>query len=330
MKNGLLLINLGTPDKPERSAIRRYLAEFLADKRVINLSAPLRYLLLYGFILPFRPQRSAHAYQHIWTDFGSPLLMHSQNFVEKLQLSLGNSWKVALGMRYGTPNLEAAIKSLKDCEKITVLPLFPQYSSAATGSAIAKTLKILSTQDIIPPINLIRDFHQDEGFIAALAEKIKPFVIDHDYILFSYHGIPKSHLLKNECKILCTSACVHHSFAYKACYRAQCSRTTQRLASILNLSPQQYGMSFQSRLGRTPWITPYTDQCIDELAKRGVHRLAIACPSFVADCLETLEEIGIRARDQWKRLGGEQLSLVPCLNDSDAWVEAAKSLIHRE
>lgn len=330
MKNGLLLINLGTPNSPKPSDVRRYLAEFLTDQRVITLPAPLRYLLVYGLILPFRPKRSAHAYQKIWTTKGSPLLLHSENFLHKLQLKLGDHWKVALGMRYGAPNLDSALDSLSDCKQITILPLFPQYSSAATGSAVAKALTILSSKTNIPPMKLIRDFHQYKGFIRAQAQKITPFLPESDFILFSYHGVPEHHLLQNECKLLCKSSCAPESPGNASCYRAQCKRTTELLAAELNLSKGQFGMSFQSRLGRTPWITPYTDQQLELLAGQGVKRLAIACPSFVADCLETLEEIGIRAREQWQALGGEKLFLVPCVNDSDDWIESIANFIAPE
>ncbi len=322
MKYGLLLINLGTPDSPDSKAVRHYLREFLADRRVIDLPAPLRYLLLYGVILPFRPRKSAHAYQAIWTEEGSPLLVHSQDLLKKLQARLSTHCKVALGMRYGNPSIDKALAELQACEHICVLPLYPQYSSAATGSSIAHVMQLLAQQSILPSLSIVRDFHQHPGFIQAQAELIAPHLATHDYILFSYHGVPEKHLLKNHCKDVCISSCSPASLDNQSCYRAQCLRTSASLAKHLGLTDTQYSTSFQSRLGRTPWIQPYTDKILQELVAQGVKNLAVACPSFVADCLETLEEIGMRARKQWLDLGGVQLTLVPCINDSERWVDA--------
>ena len=322
MKQGLLLINLGTPDDPSISSVRRYLREFLADKRVITLAAPLRYLLLYGFIRPFRTPKSAHAYQAIWTNEGSPLLFHSQNLAAKLQARIGAHCKVVLGMRYGNPHLDKALLQLQQCETITVLPLYPQYSSAATGSSIEKVLQLLASQTVLPSIQLIRDFHSHPSYINAQAELIKPYVANHEYILFSYHGVPESHLVKSGCMPICIANCPPTSTIDKGCYRAQCLQTTALLAKALGLSSQQHGTGFQSRLGKTPWIKPYTDEVLIHLIAQGVTRIAIVCPSFVSDCLETLEEIGIRAKQQWLHMGGEQLTLIPCLNDNESWVNA--------
>lgn len=328
MKHGVLLINLGTPDNPGMTAVRRYLAEFLIDKRVITLPAPLRYLLVYGLILPFRKRQSAHAYQTIWTEEGSPLLVNSQNLTTKLQTRLGAHYKVVLGMRYGNPCLKSALLALEPCETITILPLYPQYSSAATGSSIEKILQLLASQNTHPSIRVIADFHSHPSYINAQAQRIEPYIANHDYLLFSYHGIPESHLLTTGCKPICMTNCPATSVVNKRCYRAQCQQTTTLIAKILNLAEHQYGTSFQSRLGRTPWIKPYTDDVLTELATQGIKRLAIVCPSFVVDCLETLEEIGIRAQQQWLDRGGESLTLIPCLNDSEPWVHALQTIIN--
>lgn len=319
MKHGLLLINLGTPDNSHTPAVIRYLCEFLADKRVVDLPAPIRYLLLYGLILPFRSLRTAHAYQAIWTPEGSPLLLNGQKLVNKLQDRLGENCNVALGMRYGKPTIKKALNQLQHCETITILPLFPQYSSAASGSSIEKALQVLSSQTIIPSVKVIRDFHSQPSFIEAQAELIKSHDTDHDFLLFSYHGLPENHLLKSGCKQICVADCPPTSLT---CYRAQCLQTSALIAKTLGLNIQQYESSFQSRLGKTPWIKPYTDEVLIDLIARGIRHLAIVCPSFVADCLETLEEIGIRTRQQWMSLGGKQLTLIPCLNDSETWVNA--------
>lgn len=321
MKHGLLIINLGTPDNPDVSSVRNYLKEFLSDKRVIDLPAPLRYLLLYAFILPFRPKTSSHAYQAIWTNEGSPLLLNSQRLLGKLQSRLGEDYVVALGMRYGNPSIASALKKLSDCNKITVLPLYPQYSSAATGSTIEKVLTLLAKQNTHPSLTIVRDFYQHPGFINAQADLIKPYLQEHDFLLFSYHGIPERHLLRESCKEICSAPCPPVNVKNQTCYRAQCHETTRAIAKNLNLPAEQYCSAFQSRLGKTPWIKPYTDVVLPELINKGIKRLAITCPSFVADCLETLEEIGLRAQTQWKELGGENLTLIPCVNDSDSWVE---------
>lgn len=327
MMKGLLLINLGTPNQPDVRSIRRYLREFLADKRVITLPTPLRYLLLYAFILPFRAKQTTRAYQQIWTAEGSPLLCNSVTLQKKVQALLQEEYLVALGMRYGQPSIETALKSLSTCSDITVLPLYPQYSSAATGSSIEKVLTLLANQTTLPSLRIIRDFHAHPDFIAAVADTIKTYQATHDYLLFSYHGVPKQHLIQGGCQACCQSACPPTTNNDIGCYRAQCFQTTRSIANQLQLNSEAFSTSFQSRLGKTPWIKPYTDEVLVDLANRGIKRLAIVCPSFVADCLETIEEIGVRAQEQWLELGGEQLTLIPCLNDTDVWVKAISNII---
>lgn len=328
MKKGLLLINLGTPDKPDTSSVRKYLREFLADPRVLTLPTPLRNILLYGFILPFRTKNTAAAYQSIWAAEGSPLRQISLKLLKKVQQRLGDEVLVSFGMRYGSPSIQTAIEELDQCTHITILPLYPQYSSAATGSSIQKALGYFTDKTIIPSLKIIRDFHNHPAFINAQAELIKPYVNHHDYILFSYHGLPQQHLVDGGCTKKCeTASCPSTTKKDTACYRAQCLQTTSSIAQALELTPQQYSSSFQSRLGRTPWIKPYTDDELRRLAQSNIKNLAIACPSFVTDCLETLEEIGIRANQQWQKLGGERLTLIPCLNDSDQWVNALVDIL---
>jgi ferrochelatase len=333
MKNALLLINLGTPNSTDTQAIRQYLREFLSDPRVIDLPAPLRYALLYAVILPFRPKRLTHAYRSIWTEQGSPLLVHSLALEKKLQARLPDC-QVVLGMRYGLPSLEDAFKKIGQVENLCILPLYPQYSSAATGSSIEKCLRLLSHSVTFPSLRIIRDFHQHPSFIKAQAELIRPQLQEHDFLLLSYHGIPQKHLSRAGCQRLCQNACpnANHEETTKIetkqpdCYKAQCYATTAALAKTLDLAPGYYTSSFQSRLGKTPWIKPFTDEVLQELRQKGIKRLLVACPSFVADCLETEEEIGIRAKEQWLQLGGETLTLVPSLNASDHWVEAIVDL----
>jgi ferrochelatase len=328
MKRGFLFINLGTPKSTNVTTIRGYLRAFLTDKRVIDLPALLRYILVYVFILPFRAKRSALAYQAIWTKDGSPLLYHSQKLVTAVQQALGKEHSVALGMRYGEPSIASALKQLRHCEAITILPLYPQYSSAANGSSIEETMRILSSWDIIPSVTIIRDFCTHPGYIKAQAEVIQQHLQNQDHVLFSYHGIPERQITKNDGHKVCVKECPPLTEQNQTCYKAQCHQSSRLLAHELQLSATQFSTAFQSRLGRTPWIKPYTDEILTQLAAKGVKKLLIACPSFVADCLETLEEIGIRARMQWQALGGEELTLVPCLNDHPAWVNAIIEIVH--
>ena len=322
MKRGLLLINLGTPNSPEISSVRSYLREFLTDKRVIDLPALLRYVLVYAFILPFRTKRSAHAYQSIWTEQGSPLLFHSQNLVDQIQKEVGPENRVVLGMRYGNPSIESALEQLRSCESITILPLYPQYSSAANGSSIEEALGIIGTWDLIPSISIISDFFQHPAYLKAQAQVIKPFLQDQTHVLFSYHGIPERQITKSSCKSICTQSCPALTDDIHRCYRAQCYETSRLLANELGLSAGNHSTAFQSRLGKTPWVKPYTDEVLAELIAKGIKKLIICCPSFVADCLETLEEIGIRLQEQWKALGGQELIVIPSMNSDLSWIKA--------
>lgn len=324
MKRGLLLINLGTPDTANLPAVRHYLREFLIDHRVIDLPWPIRYLLVYGLIIPFRARKSTEAYKAIWLKQGSPLLYHSQQLVEQLQHDLGSKCTVALGMSYGNPSIASGLEKLNDCNQLTIVPLYPQYSSAATGSAIEQTLKIIAKQEIIPSIKIISNFYQHPAYIQTQVELIKMHLNPKHHLLFSYHGIPERQILKGGCSALCIEDCSLKK--NPNCYKAQCYRTSQLIAQGLNLSSQQYSTSFQSRLGKTPWIKPYTDELLVSLVAQGIKNLAITCPSFVTDCLETLEEIGIRAQKQWSQLGGEQFVLIPSMNSNPLWINALKNI----
>lgn len=327
-KKGILLINLGTPDKPDKKSVRRYLREFLNDPRVIDLPFVARWLLLHLIILPFRPKQSAAAYQKIWTDLGSPLLVHGNELKNALALKLGENYEVDLGMRYGNPSIEAAFHKLKNCYEIIILPLFPQYSSAATGSAIEESIKLIAKKWNIPQITIINSFYNHPEFISTYAEIIKENT-ENNFILFSYHGLPERHINKSQCNAKCDriNSCPKIDENNIFCYRAQCYTTSDLLAKSLNLKKNQYKTSFQSRLGRTPWIKPYTDLILSELIHQGVRNLSVVCPSFIADCLETIEEMGIRAREDWQALGGDNFKLIPCLNSHPSWVTAVTKLI---
>lgn len=348
-RTGVLLINLGTPDSPSVPDVRRYLAEFLSDPRVLDIHPVGRALLLHGVILRTRPRRSAAAYAQIWTPAGSPLLVESEKLRDAVADRLGAGFRVELAMRYGSPSIEAALSRLlsEGPERIVVLPLFPQYASAATGSALARVFEVLEALErprpgapreagrARPEIRTVPAFYDDPGWLAAWRdvgrEPIAAFAPDH--VLFSFHGLP-------ERQIRALDASGAHCFASagccdavgpvnRACYRAQCFATSRGLARSLGLAATPWSVSFQSRLGRTPWIRPYTDEVLPTLSADGVRRLAVLCPAFVADCLETLEEIDIRLREQWRELGGEDMLLVPCPNAHPTWATAVAELVRR-
>lgn len=334
---GLMLINLGTPDAPETGPVRRYLRQFLSDPRVVDINPVGRFLLLNLVILPTRPKKSAEAYQKIWTDRGSPLLFHSQDLVARVAERLGDDWHVELAMRYGSPSIPSAFEKFRAAgiDRIVVLPLFPQYASASTGSAVEEAFRHASTIHAVPHLTVIEPFYDDDGFIAAFSaigrETMDSFNPDH--VLFSFHGLPEKHVKASDdsgAHCLASDDCCDRIVkANRNCYRAQCFATARRLVADLDIAQDDHTICFQSRLGRTPWIKPYTDVLLDELGAAGKKRLAVFCPAFVADCLETLEEIGIRAKEQFLAAGGEDLILVPSLNSSALWADAVVSLVEK-
>lgn len=307
LKTGILLVNLGTPTEPTIPAVRSYLREFLSDPKVINLTWIVRALLV-NLILLTRVEQSTKAYQAIWLREGSPLLVYTSALGQALAKELGDQYSVEIAMRYGFPSIAEGLRNLKNlnCEKLVILPLFPQYSNAVTGSVIAAVNKTLKKAKITLPVEIIYSFTDDPNYIAAFAESCKKTMnaMQAEYLLMSYHGLPERQM------------------HYNPNYQQECFESSEAIANALSLTKEQYQTSFQSRLGRTPWIPPYTDQVLIELRAKGIKRLAIVCPSFVVDCLETLEEIGIRAREQWLNLGGEAFQVVPCLNASECWVKA--------
>jgi len=323
---GLLLINLGTPDAPTTPAVRRYLREFLSDPRVIDINPIGRALLLNLIILPFRPAKSAAAYRKVWDETtGSPLLMHSRALAAGVQAVLGAEWQVELAMRYGSPSIASALEKLRGCPKIVVLPLFPQYAASSTATAIARVMELATAGWDVTPIDVIPAFHADPKFLDAFATVAAPVLAEAraDHVLFSFHGLPERQIKKSgDRQCLASPTCCDRD-PPPTCYRAQCFATARGLAERLAIT--DYTVCFQSRLGRTPWITPHTDVVIDQLAKTH-KRLAVFCPAFVADCLETLEEIGMRAKEQWLAAGGEELVLVPSLNATPAWIDAVCAL----
>jgi protoporphyrin/coproporphyrin ferrochelatase len=279
-------------------------------------------------ILPIRSKRSAKAYQAIWTEQGSPLRFLTETLAHKLQEKLKTTHHVKYGMRYGEPSLQKALDSLKHCDEITVLPLYPQYASSTTGSSIEAVFDYFKHKSIIPKLHIMHDFYAHPAFIEALNIQVKPYLKQpFDHLLLSYHGLPTTHLKTTGCKIICDKACPEPNLETSNCYRAQCFETSRQLAASLALKNQQYTTAFQSRLGKAEWIAPYTDTTLEKLAQSGVKHLLIACPAFVTDCLETLEEINIEARKTWMDLGGETLRFIPCLNHEAHWVDALYSLL---
>lgn len=334
-KIGVLLVNLGTPDAPDTGSVRRYLRQFLGDPRVLTLPAPLRWLLLNLIILPTRPRRSAAAYQQIWTEAGSPLLVHSIALEKEVAESLGETYEVVLAMRYGRPSIEAGLDRLETAgvERVIVLPLFPQYASSVTASVSAEVTRCLDRRGDFPPLEILGAFYDDPGVIQAWSDLARPGLeaFGADHVLFSFHGLPEDQIKasdpqSNHC-LSSDGCCDAPGPSLRRCYRAQCFQTRAALAEALDLKPAQTSLAFQSRLGPTRWIQPYTDEVVQTLAAAGHKRLAVFCPSFVADCLETLEEIGLRLREQWQELGGEDLWLAPCPNGDPRFARVVAEMI---
>jgi ferrochelatase len=336
LKTGILLVNLGTPDSPEVRDVRKYLRDFLSDPRVIDTSAIARWILVNFIIAPIRSSRSAKLYKTIWTDKGSPLLYHSERQKQLLIEKLGNSFQVELAMRYQSPSIEAALEKFSSAKggfrKLVVLPLFPQYASASTGSVHEKIMSIISRWQVVPEIKFINSFCNDDGFIRAFSEIGKKYHPEnYDHVLFSFHGLPErqihkadrmEHCLKENC---CASLGENNSF----CYRAQCFETARCIAQNIGIAFEDYTISFQSRLGRTPWIKPYSDHVIEELAKKGKKKILAFSPAFVSDCLETTYEIGVEYDHLFKKHGGEKIQLVESLNDHPLWIDAMAKLIEK-
>lgn len=303
------------------------------------MAVPLRWLLLHGVILPFRPRRSAHAYQQIWTEDGSPLAIHTADLERAVSDRLGDRYVVSHGMRYRNPSIESALDELTraGCDRIIAVPLFPQYASSSGGSAVAKLFDVAATKWNVPNISVVPPFYGAPEFIEAVTETAEDLLEDFapDHVLFSYHGLPIHHIVKsherNESCVVGHSPCRYETSAKgRSCYVAHCYATSRALAHALGLRAENYSTSFQSRLAGQKWLKPYTDHTLIELAESGQRRVAVLTPSFAADCLETTEEIGIRGRAQFTEAGGTDLLLVPCVNASPAWADGVVDLVHRQ
>ena len=335
-KLGLILMNTGSPDAPEVAPTRRYLRQFLSDPRVIDLSPLGRWLLLNLVILPFRPKQSAEAYRAIWTDQGSPLIVNSEDFAEGLRAKLPEV-EIEIGMAYGKPTIPDMIDRLlsRGVTRLVVAPMFPQYASATYGSVVELVYKTCAEKMNVPPIDVVPPYYDDPGYLDAWAAVAKPHLdaFKPDHILLSYHGLPERHIYKCDptgahC-LKSKDCCDRYLEGNPDCYRAHCVATTKGIVERLGLGPEDYTLAFQSKLGRDPWLTPATDTTVVEKAKSGVNRLAVLSPAFVADCIETLEELGMQAKEEFEANGGEEFLLVPSLNAHDVWVDAFADLIRR-
>ena len=311
---GVLLVNLGTPDAPTPAAIRRYLREFLSDPRVVELPRVLWLPILYGFILPFRPRKLAHAYASVWDEQGSPLLKIARAQTEKLRAVLGAETPVALGMSYGNPSITSALAELdaQGVERILLIPLYPQYSGTTTASVLERVFQELGQRRRLPELCTINDYHDHPGYIEALAQSVREHwqqVGRSNHLLMSFHSIPQKYVDLGDP------------------YDAQCKRTAQLLAQALTLESGKWSISFQSRLGTQPWLQPYTDKVLPQLATQGIQSLDVICPGFSADCLETLEEVAIRYREDFLSAGGKSFRYIPALNASDSFISFLNALV---
>lgn len=316
---GVLLVNLGTPDAPTSRPVRRFLAEFLWDPRVVEAPRWLWWLVLHGVILRFRPRKSAHAYQQIWTPQGSPLLCHSRELTARLQASLnirfGVDVKVALGMTYGSPSIPTTLEEMyrDGVRRLVVLPLYPQYSATTTASVFDRVTNTLQRWRWLPELRFVTHYHDDPAYIAAIAASIQSHWQKHprQHLLFSFHGVPRRYLLAGDP------------------YHCQCVKTARLVSEHLNLQPDDWSISFQSQVGREEWLRPYTDELLAQYAKSGKSAVTVVCPGFSVDCLETLEEIAIRNRAAFLAGGGTSFDYIPSLNATDAHVQLLCDLVTR-
>lgn len=339
LKTAVLLINLGTPDSPSVKDVRKYLFQFLNDPRVIDIPALARFLLVNLIIVPFRAPKSAKIYQELWSNNGlpdgregSPIIYYGKSVQEKLQNTLGENFDVHLAMRYKNPSIDDVLSDIykNNYEKIVVVPLFPQYASATTGSVIDKVMKLMSKWWVIPEVKFISQYYDNEGLINTIIERTKKYNIDeYDHVLFSYHGLPVRQVDK---VYKDNSRCEEHNCETELnetnhfCYKATCYATTRLIAEKLNLPENKYTVCFQSRLDKD-WLEPFADRVVIEQAKKGVKKLLVFSPSFVSDCLETLIEIGVEYQKLFEENGGEKVQLVESLNDHPMWIETLKEIV---
>ncbi|MDD7804036.1 MAG: ferrochelatase [Endozoicomonas sp. (ex Botrylloides leachii)] len=327
IRRGVLLVNLGSPDSPNVNDVRRYLDEFLMDEYVIDLPWLIRRLLLSLFILPIRPQKSAEAYRSIWAEDGSPLISHSKALTKALSQEV--NLPIELAMRYGEPNIEQAVLRLANQHKvkeILLFPLYPHYAMSTVKTVSQRTREIISAHNLPIRLNIFPVFYDHKSYISALVESAKPWLDqEYDHLIFSFHGVPIRHILKDDTSnkhcLKKNNCCAKSSSAHKTCYRHQVYRTACCFVEAANIPQNKYTVAFQSRLGRAKWLEPNTVDILRQLAAKGEKKVLVICPSFVSDCLETLEEMGIAARKEFLNAGGESFTLIPCLNEHPAWIK---------
>lgn len=331
-KKGVLLVNLGSPDSPSVADVRRYLREFLMDARVLDAPWPVRFCVVHFAILPSRPRESAHAYRKIWWPEGSPLVVTSQRVRDELQRRL--PVPVELAMRYQKPSIPSAVESLvrQGVDEVLLIPLFPHYAMSSFETAVVRVREELALQAPGARLRVEPPCYEAPEYIAALADSAASYLQQgYDHLLLSFHGIPERHLRKSDptrrhC-LATPNCCETASDAHATCYRAQCFKTAKAFVQQAGVPAEKYSISFQSRLGRDPWLKPYTDHELERLAKEGVKKMLVICPAFVTDCLETLEEIGMRGVETFRQVGGRELTLIPCLNEHPQWVKALENRV---
>lgn len=331
---GILINNLGSPDSTDTKDVKKYLGEFLMDERVIDIPYWKRWILINGIILKTRPKKSGAAYKKIWWKEGSPLVVISERFTKKLIKKV--DIPVALAMRYGSMTIENGIKELVDkgVTEIFLAPMYPHYAMSSYETVVTKAEEIIAEKFPNIKLDTLPPFYNNPGYIKAMSSNIANHLkdFDYDHILFSYHGIPERHILKSDvtkshCKID-DSCCERNSVAHHTCYRHQCFETTKEIAKTLHLKEGTYSNSFQSRLLKDPWLKPYTDFELEKFPSEGKKKLAVITPAFVADCLETLEEIAMEGKDEFLKFGGTDYKHIPCMNDNDDWVDVVVSWIN--
>jgi protoporphyrin/coproporphyrin ferrochelatase len=331
MSKGVLLVNLGSPDSPSVPDVRRYLNEFLMDERVIDEPWLMRRFIV-GMILINRPKESAHAYEKVWTKDGSPLIAISKNVLKKLQARV--KLPIELAMRYQNPSIPDAVQKLagQGIDDLLLVPLFPQYAMSSFETAVERVKEVAAKMAPRMRITVEPPFYNDPGHIAALVMNAEEYLAKgYDHILFSYHGLPERQIKKSDptgCHCLAKENCCEvPSPAHATCYRAQCFQTTAAFVRNAGVPAGKYSVSFQSRLGKDPWLKPYTDLEFERLAKQGVKKLLVMCPAFVSDCLETIEEINMRGRETFLQAGGKEFAQIPCLNEHPLWIDALEGMI---
>lgn len=331
-KKGVLLLNIGSPRTYQVHDVKKYLKTFLMDKDIISIPYPARWLLVHGLIVPRRAPYSAANYQKIWmTNEGSPLTVYTGRFAKKLQAELGEGYVVKVGMRYAEPSIEKALREFgeMDLETLILAPLYPQYAEATTGSSLKEVDRLIGRLGLEVPTETVPPFFEDPTFIEPSVQMIRETLADKkvDHYLFSFHGLPEKQIRKVQGCLRTDGCCFEKNACTKNCYRAQCYATATRIAESLGLLDSHWSVSFQSRLGRGEWLKPATDHTLEILAQTNKKKIAVFCPSFVTDCLETLEEIGLEGQAHFKEHGGEEYTLIPCLNDNETWTRRFAELL---